>query len=58
MRNSNHVVADPHFLGCPLRAEAHDDQSGASLALCATSVLVHRGSRCEDLGIAVAHLSS
>ena len=28
MRNPNHVVADPHFLGCPLCAEAHNDQSG------------------------------
>src|ERR1700722_18970070 len=58
MRNPNHIVANPHLFGCPLGAEAHDDQSGACLALFATSVLVHRGSRREYLCIAVAHLSS
>src|ERR1700683_4974797 len=58
MRNPDHVVADPYFLGCSLGAEAHNDQSGARLALFTTPVLVHRRSRRKYFGIAVAHLSS
>src|SRR5271166_2497180 len=58
MRNSNHVVADPRFLGGPLCTEAHYDESGACLALVAAPVLVHRGSRRGDLGAGVAHIPS
>ena len=48
----------PNFLGCPLCAETHHHQSSAGLALFTTPVLVHRGSRREDVGVAVTHLSS
>src|ERR1700683_2455249 len=57
MRNPDHV-AEPYFLGGPLCAESHNDQSGADLALFTPPVPVHRGSRRDSLGIAVTHLSS
>jgi hypothetical protein len=52
-----HPTSMPHTSGTR-RAEAHHDQSRARLDLFTTSVLVHRGSRREHLGIAEAHLSS
>jgi hypothetical protein len=46
MGYSNHVVAEYRFLGGSCCTEAHDDKSGASLAVFAASVLVHCGVRC------------